>query len=156
MPRKDQGWITFQASEEERQLLEQICQQTQRTKTEVLREMLRNLDRSPVASTAAQPETKGSENASSEENLEGSPSLPKAAIPALKISARNIFQAQVKNIVKSSVNAEIALAIAPNIELVSIITSASADRLELVKGKEVFAIVKASSVLIAERSGDGM
>ena len=43
MPRKDQGWITFQTSEEERQLLEGICHQSQRTKTEVLREMLRGL-----------------------------------------------------------------------------------------------------------------
>ncbi|MFM7427121.1 MAG: transporter, partial [Elainella sp.] len=34
MPRKAQGWITFQSSEEERQILEQVCQQTQRTKTE--------------------------------------------------------------------------------------------------------------------------
>lgn len=43
MPRKDQGWITFQTSEEERQLLEEICRVSQRTKTEVLREMLRGL-----------------------------------------------------------------------------------------------------------------
>ena len=156
MPRKDQGWITFQASEEERQILEQICQQTQRTKTEVLREMLRNLDRSPIASTADQSAPKSRENVSSEECLANVPSPLKAALPAMKLSARNIFQAKVKNIVKSSVNAEVTLAIAPGIELVSIITSASADRLELVQGKEVFAVVKASSVMIAERSGSGM
>jgi hypothetical protein len=45
MPRKEQGWITFQASDEEKQLLELYCQQTQRTKTEVLRELLRSLKR---------------------------------------------------------------------------------------------------------------
>lgn len=43
MPRKEQGWITFQASTEERTLLEQYCRRTQRTKTEVLRELVRSL-----------------------------------------------------------------------------------------------------------------
>lgn len=43
MPRKEQGWITFQLSLEERQLLEQYCQNFQRTKTDVLRSLLRSL-----------------------------------------------------------------------------------------------------------------
>jgi len=43
MPRKDQGWITFQLSPEERQLLEQYCKQFKRTKTEVLRSLLLSL-----------------------------------------------------------------------------------------------------------------
>ncbi|BAZ09124.1 Molybdenum-pterin binding protein [Calothrix sp. NIES-4071] len=43
MPRKEQGWITFQTLEEERELLEEYCQQSQRTKTEILRELVRNL-----------------------------------------------------------------------------------------------------------------
>jgi uncharacterized FlgJ-related protein len=43
MPRKEQGWITFQLSPEERQLLEQYCQNFQRTKTDVLRSLLRSL-----------------------------------------------------------------------------------------------------------------
>ncbi len=43
MPRKDQGWITFQLSLEERQLLEQYCKRFQRTKTDVLRSLLRSL-----------------------------------------------------------------------------------------------------------------
>jgi hypothetical protein len=34
IPRKQQGWITFQSSEEERKILEEYCQQSQRTKTE--------------------------------------------------------------------------------------------------------------------------
>jgi hypothetical protein len=45
MPRKEQGWITFQASTEERTLLERYCRQAQRTKTEVLRELIRSLRR---------------------------------------------------------------------------------------------------------------
>jgi hypothetical protein len=43
MPRKEQGWITFQASPEERALLERYCRQAQRTRTEVLRELIRSL-----------------------------------------------------------------------------------------------------------------
>jgi hypothetical protein len=43
MPRKEQGWITFQASAEERTLLEKYCRQNQRTKTEVLRELICSL-----------------------------------------------------------------------------------------------------------------
>jgi molybdopterin-binding protein len=150
MPRKDQGWITFQSSEEERQILEQICQQTQRTKTEVLREMLRNLDR-PLASAAIsdRAEIEDSENALDENNLNfpESSELETITLPTLRISARNVFQAKVKKIVKSSVNAEVTLAIAPEIELVSIITRASADRLGLAKGKDCFAVIKSSSVM---------
>ena len=43
MPRKEQGWVTFQTSEEERKLLDEFCQLSQRTKTEILRELVRGL-----------------------------------------------------------------------------------------------------------------
>ncbi|MEH2446302.1 MAG: hypothetical protein V7K18_11090 [Nostoc sp.] len=43
MPRKEQGWITFQLSLQERQLLEQYCKRFKRTKTDVLRSLLRSL-----------------------------------------------------------------------------------------------------------------
>lgn len=43
MLRKEQGWIACQFSDRERQILEQICQQTQRNKTEILREMIRQI-----------------------------------------------------------------------------------------------------------------
>jgi hypothetical protein len=36
-------WITFKVSEIEMQALETYCQQTQRTKTDLLREMIRKL-----------------------------------------------------------------------------------------------------------------
>ena len=45
MPRKDQGWVTFQTSEEERKILEEFCQNSQRTKTEILRELVRGLNK---------------------------------------------------------------------------------------------------------------
>gem|GEM_PF-3067262 len=44
MPRKQQGWITFQCSTEELQFLELYCQRFQRTKTDVLRSLIRSLE----------------------------------------------------------------------------------------------------------------
>lgn len=43
MTTQKKQWITFEISELEMQALEIYCQQTQRTKTDVLRESLRKL-----------------------------------------------------------------------------------------------------------------
>lgn len=40
---KKKQWITFKVSDLEMVALESYCQQTQRTKTDVLRELIRNL-----------------------------------------------------------------------------------------------------------------
>lgn len=40
---KKKQWITFKVSELEMQALEAYCQQTQRTKTDVLRDLIRGL-----------------------------------------------------------------------------------------------------------------
>lgn len=153
MPRKAQGWITFQSSEEERQILEQICQQTQRTKTEVLRELLRSMGQSRSAAAVDR------EDLTEEDDVEGTEveefanaSGTAVALPAVRISARNILKAKVKQVVKGTVNAEVTLTIAPGVELVSIVTRSSADNLGLKKGKKVFAVIKSNSVMIAEQS----
>lgn len=155
MPRKEQGWITFQSSDEERRILEQICQQTQRTKTEILREMIRQMGQSFPSAPLDVNTTEFSEELE-EEGEEAVPSVSfahgsmnTATLQAVQISARNILKAKVKRIVKGTVNAEVILAIAPDVELVSIVTRASADKLGLKKGKEVFAVIKSSSVMIA-------
>ncbi|HEY9623095.1 MAG TPA: molybdopterin-binding protein [Crinalium sp.] len=148
MPRKEQGWITFQSSDEERQILEQICQQTQRTKTEILREMIRQMGQSSSSASL-----EGDTIEFSEDFEEGETDIAEeihtANLQAVQISARNLLRAKVKRIVKGNVNAEVILAIAPGVELVSIVTRASADKLGLKKGKEVFAVIKSSSVMIA-------
>ncbi len=41
---KEHGWVTFQASQDEQKILEDFCQQSQPTKTEVLRSLLRSLN----------------------------------------------------------------------------------------------------------------
>ncbi|MBW4471667.1 MAG: molybdopterin-binding protein [Stenomitos rutilans HA7619-LM2] len=141
MPRKDQGWITFQASEEERQLLETICQQSQRTKTEVLREMLRGLR----DDTTAQPEQPV--NVPLPETSEPQPrALPKRPF---KVSSRNVLEGRVKHIIKGSVNTEVTLEIVHAVELTSIITTTSAETLELAEGNVAYAVIKSSDVVIA-------
>ncbi len=64
------------------------------------------------------------------------------------ISARNILKGKVKKIVHGAVNSEITIQIGGGNEIVSIITKGSAERLGLKEGKEVYAIIKASSVLV--------
>jgi len=67
----------------------------------------------------------------------------------MKISARNVLQGKVKRLVHGAVNSEVTIALPGGIEMVSIITKSSAKTLGLKKGKEVYAVVKASNVMIA-------
>jgi molybdopterin-binding protein len=66
----------------------------------------------------------------------------------MKISARNTLKGTVKKIVPGSVNTEVTLEIVPGIEIVSIITKSSAESLGLMEGKEAYAIIKSSEVMI--------
>ncbi|CBN57748.1 MULTISPECIES: TOBE domain-containing protein [Kamptonema] len=67
----------------------------------------------------------------------------------MKISARNVLKAKVKQVLVGAVNAEVTLEIAPELEVVAIITKASAANLEIVEGKEAYAVIKASDLIIA-------
>ncbi|MEH2376738.1 TOBE domain-containing protein [Nostoc sp.] len=67
----------------------------------------------------------------------------------MQVSARNALKGTVKNVVVGSVNTEVTLEIAPGVEVTSIITKSSAESLKLTEGKQVYAIVKSSDVIIA-------
>ena len=67
----------------------------------------------------------------------------------MKISARNVIKGKIKKIIPGAVNSEIILEIPGGAEIVSIITKESVETLELKVGKEVYAVVKASNVMIA-------
>jgi molybdopterin-binding protein len=67
----------------------------------------------------------------------------------MKLSARNVIKGRVKTVTPGAVNVEVVIEIAPGVEVVSIITKASAENLGLGPGKEAYAVVKASSVMIA-------
>lgn len=67
----------------------------------------------------------------------------------MKISARNMLKGKVSRVVPGAVNTEVEVKLAGGMKLVSIITKASAESLDLKKGKEVYAVIKASNVMIA-------
>ncbi len=67
----------------------------------------------------------------------------------MKISARNVLKGKIKQVQHGAVNSEVVIELPGGIEVVSIITKQSAEALELAKGKEVYAVIKASNVMIA-------
>ncbi len=66
----------------------------------------------------------------------------------MKTSARNQLKGTVKSITHGAVNTEVVIGLPGGIEIVSIITKNSADSLGLTVGKEVYAVIKASSVMV--------
>jgi molybdopterin-binding protein len=68
---------------------------------------------------------------------------------SMKISARNMLRGKVKKIIEGAVNSEVILELAGGTEVVSVITKESVQNLKLAVGKDVYAVVKASSVMIA-------
>ncbi|HKX31404.1 MAG TPA: molybdopterin-binding protein [Blastocatellia bacterium] len=67
----------------------------------------------------------------------------------MKISARNVLQGTIKKVSPGAVNTEVIVELADGVEVVSIITKESSERLELAEGKRVYAVIKASEVMIA-------
>jgi molybdopterin-binding protein len=67
----------------------------------------------------------------------------------MKISARNVLKGKVKNVTHGVVNSEVTVDLPGKLTIVSIITKESAQNLGLAKGKEVYAVIKASNVMIA-------
>jgi molybdopterin-binding protein len=67
----------------------------------------------------------------------------------MKISARNVLKGTVKQVEHGAVNTEVIIELPGGAEIVSVITKHSAESLQLAVGKEVYAIVKASNVMIA-------
>ena len=66
----------------------------------------------------------------------------------MKISARNILKGKVVKIVQGAVNSEIIIELPGGARLVSIITNSSVENLGLKEGKEAYAIIKASNVMV--------
>lgn len=66
----------------------------------------------------------------------------------MKISARNILKGKVVKIIHGAVNSEVVIELPGGIRLVSIITNNSVENLGLTEGKEAYAIIKASNVMV--------
>jgi molybdopterin-binding protein len=117
-------------------LLESYCERMQRSKTDVLRELVRGLDREIAdVEMAVDPP-----NPPLNRNLE---------IRAMRVSARNVFPAIVRQVKLGSISAEIVLEIAPNVEAVSTITRSSAEALQLKAGRQAYVTIKSSDVMVA-------
>ena len=66
----------------------------------------------------------------------------------MQISARNSLKGKIKSIETGAVNTQVVIELSNGAEVVSIITKDSAERLNLTEGKTVYAVVKASDVMI--------
>jgi molybdopterin-binding protein len=67
----------------------------------------------------------------------------------MKISARNVLKGTVKQIITGTVNSEVIIETSCGEIIVSVITAESVESLGLKEGKEVYAVVKASNVMVA-------
>jgi molybdopterin-binding protein len=67
----------------------------------------------------------------------------------MKISARKMLEGKVLKVTAGAVNAEVVVELPDGTQIVSVITKSSAKSLGLKKGREVYAVIKASSVMIA-------
>lgn len=66
----------------------------------------------------------------------------------MKVSARNLIPGTVKKVTLGAVNAEVIIEAANGVEIVSIITNASAEGMGLKEGSKVHAMIKASNVMV--------
>jgi molybdopterin-binding protein len=66
----------------------------------------------------------------------------------MKLSARNVLKAKVIRVLKGAVNSEVTLELPGGEKLVSIITNTSAESLGLAEGKDAYAIIKASNIMV--------
>lgn len=67
----------------------------------------------------------------------------------MKLSARNILKGKVVKVIPGAVNTEVIIELPGGAQIVSIITKESAENLKLKKGKSAYAVIKASSVMVA-------
>ena len=66
----------------------------------------------------------------------------------MRISARNILKGKVVKVTRGAVNAEVVLELSGGTQIVSIITLSSVDAMDIKVGKDAYAVVKASNVMI--------
>jgi molybdopterin-binding protein len=64
------------------------------------------------------------------------------------VSAKNQLKGKITRISGGAVNSEVIIELAPGIEITSIITKSSVENLKLSPGKEVYAVIKASNVMV--------
>ena len=71
----------------------------------------------------------------------------------MKLSARNSFPGKITKLKLGPVSTEVTINVAPGLDVVSVISTTSAEELKLKVGAQVFAVVKASSVMVGVDHG---
>jgi molybdopterin-binding protein len=66
----------------------------------------------------------------------------------MKLSARNVLKGKVKKIVEGAVNNEVTIELPGGVQVVAVITKSSCSSLGLAVGKDAYAVIKASSVMV--------
>ncbi|MFY1644708.1 TOBE domain-containing protein [Methanoculleus bourgensis] len=69
---------------------------------------------------------------------------------SMEVSSRNQLKGTIQLIKKGPVNSEVTVALPGGIEIVSVITSYSAEKMNLREGSAVYALIKASEVTIGK------
>lgn len=66
----------------------------------------------------------------------------------MKISARNVLKGRILKVTAGAVSSEVTLELSDGTQIVSVITKSSAKNLGLRKGRDAYAVIKATSVMI--------
>ena len=66
----------------------------------------------------------------------------------MKLSARNSFPGKITRLKLGPVSAEVTINIGPGLDVVSVISTTSAEVLKLKVGAQAFAVVKATDVMV--------
>lgn len=74
----------------------------------------------------------------------------------MKTSARNQFSGRVSRLRRGAVNDEVVVGLSGGDEITAIVTRDSAEAMELAEGREVYALVKASSILLATQKPENI
>lgn len=72
----------------------------------------------------------------------------------MNISARNCLAGTVTSVKRGAVNSEVILALKGGASIAAVITNTSVDDLDLKQGREAFAIIRASSIIICGDMAD--
>ncbi|MDN5849163.1 MAG: TOBE domain-containing protein [Nitrococcus sp.] len=67
----------------------------------------------------------------------------------MNISARNALRGKILEVNEGAVNAEVVIELSGGAKVVSVISKESANRLGLASGKQCYAVIKATNVMVA-------
>jgi len=67
----------------------------------------------------------------------------------MKVSARNVVKGKVVSVTKGATTAHVSIEVSPDFTITASITNESVEELGLSQGKEAYAVIKSSDVIVA-------